>query len=321
MFTLLALLGFSLLGLGTATLHLTGNAEAAFPPKGQFITIEGRRMHVQRRSPEAAPEPAQPVVFIHGAFGAGEDFMVSVIPALADRFDCIAIDRPGHGYSDRHPAGQEAALTPAQQAEILRATLAAMNVSSKPILVGFSLGAAVALAWALDYPDEIAGLLLINPASHPWPTPIETSYRLAGTPGLGPLMLHTVVAPVGRLLLDQGAAKVFSPAEVPEHYRMAPVALSVRPASFAANAEDIRILKPFLQQQSVRYPALQVPLLILASDEDQAASPLIHARPLAAQVPDAELREVTGGGHPLHFSRPAEVIAALQDLAGRLAAR
>ncbi len=61
-----------------------------------------------------------------------------------------------------------------------------------------------------------------------------------------------------------------------------------------------------------------MPLSILVSDHDNAASPQIHARPLAAAVPNAVLIESQGGGHPLHFSRPAEVLAAIDALAARI---
>lgn len=320
MLTILAILGISLLGLGASTAHLTASAERAFPPGGQILTVQGRQVHVIDTGP-AQPDPRlPPLVFIHGAFGAAEDFAVSIIPELARRYRCIAIDRPGHGYSARQPDSRAGTtpLTPDLQAEILRATLQALEVGERPVLVGFSLGAAVALAWGLEHPDEIAGLMLINPASHPWPTPVETSYEMPAWPLVGPLLLHTIVTPAGHLMKNAGARNVFSPAPVPEIYARAPVALALRPGSYAANSEDIRSLKAFLHRQAPRYPELQPPLTILASDTDNAASPIIHARPLAAQVPNSVMVETPGGGHPLHFSRPEAVIQAIEDLVDRV---
>lgn len=314
MLTLLAILGATLFGFGATTEYLTGKAEQAHPPVGRFVTAEGRRLHVIDSGEAGKP----PLVFIHGAFGAAEDFKVSVMPNLTGRFRAVAIDRPGHGYSER---GEESPLTPDRQAAILRAGLKAAGIEGKPILVGFSLGGAVALAWGLNHPDDVAGILLINPASHPWPTPISLTYEIADAPLIGPLFLRTIVTPVGHLLKDDGAAGVFKPAEVPPNFAATPLSLSVRPATYAANAEDIRTLKPYLREQAKRYPDLKPPLLILVSDKDGSTSPQIHSHALAREVPGAELIEVTGGGHPLHFSRPADVLAAVERIAAKAAAR
>lgn len=305
----LAIAGAILAGLGATTQHLSARAEREWPPRGTFVDAGGARQHVIDMGPRDAPA----VVMIHGAYGSAEEFAVSLMPATSDRFRSIAIDRPGHGYSER---GTDGPPTPDLQARRLHAALQALDVK-KPILLGFSYGGAVALSYALQFPDEVGALLLVNTASHPWPIPVDLSYRIDGLPLLGPLLRYTVVTPVGHMVVDDGIAGVFSPAPVPPEYDKVPVSLSLRPATYAANAEDIRLLKPFLAEQSQRYPELRVPLVILVSDEDTAASPVIHSRPLAAQVPGAELIEVTGGGHPLHFSRRADVLAALERAVSR----
>ncbi len=320
MLTLLAIIGAALLGLGGTSQHLAAQAEAAHPPTGSFVTADGRRMQVIRMGP-ASPAGRPPLVFIHGAFGQAQDFAVSLMPETALRFDSIAIDRPGHGYSDRRAAqdSSDGPITPDLQAAALRATLTALGVTEKPILIGFSYGGAVALAWALAHPDEIAGLLLISPATHPWPTPIALTYQIAGMPLLGPLMVNTIVTPVGMIVKDEGAAGVFQPAAVPANFAKAPLALTVRPKTYAANAEDVRVLKPFLAEQSLHYGDLKLPLIVMASDVDNSTSPRLHSQAIVKQVAGAEFIELKGGGHPLHFSRPSEVLAAIDRLAARIA--
>jgi len=307
MLTALIIAGLALFGLGAATQHLAHQAERDFPPTGAMIEAGGIRQHVIEQGPADGP----PLVMIHGAFGAAQDFAVSIMPQTARRYRSIAIDRPGHGYSER---GADSPVTPDKQAQYLHAALQALGVH-KPILLGFSFGGAVALAYALQYPDDVGALLLINTASHPWPTPVELSYRLDGSPVIGPLLRYTLITPVGHLIVNQGVESVFSPAPVASAYARAPVGLSLRPASYHANAEDIRTLKPFLAAQAPRYPMLTVPLIVLVSDEDNAASPIIHSRPLAAAVPGAQLVEISGGGHPLHFTRPQLVLEAIDRAA------
>lgn len=307
MFTTLIIAGLALFGLGAATQHLARQAERDFPRGGTLIEAGGIRQHVIEQGPADGP----PLVMIHGAFGAAQDFAVSLMPQTAQRFRSIAIDRPGHGYSER---GEDLPVTPDKQAQYLHAALEALDVR-KPILLGFSFGGAVALAYALQYPDEIGALVLISTASHPWQAPVELSYRLDGTPVIGPLLRYTLVTPLGHLVAEDGVRSVFSPAPVAPAYAQAPLALSLRPASYQANAEDIRTLKPFLAFQAPRYPRLSVPLILLVSDEDNAASPAIHSRRLAAAVPGAELIDVMGGGHPLHFTRPQVVLEAIDRAA------
>src|SRR3954469_10043303 len=79
--------------------------EAAHPPSGQFMEIEGVRLHVAelglaRGSPGA--EPA--VVLIHGASGNMEDMRLALGEKLAASHRVILIDRPDHGWSSR-PVG------------------------------------------------------------------------------------------------------------------------------------------------------------------------------------------------------------------------
>lgn len=307
MLTALVIAGIALFGLGAATQHLSQQAEQDFPPTGRTLFAGGIRQHVIEQGPASGP----PLVMIHGAFGAAQDFAVSIMPQTAQRYRSIAIDRPGHGYSER---GTDVPVTPDKQARYLHAALQALNVE-KPILLGFSFGGAVALAYALQYPEETGAIVLVNTASHPWPTPVELSYRADAAPLLGPLLRYTLATPAGHLIVEDGVRSVFSPAPVAPAYARAPVALSLRPRSYHANAEDIRTLKPFLAAQAPRYPLLSVPLIVLVSDEDNAASPIIHSRPLAAAVSGAQLIEVSGGGHPLHFTRPQVVLDAIDRAA------
>src|SRR6266481_3294033 len=69
--------------------------QARFPPIGQFVEVEGIRLHYL----EAGQGP--PVVLIHGASGNLLDFKLSIFDALAEKHRVIAIDRPGLGYSER----------------------------------------------------------------------------------------------------------------------------------------------------------------------------------------------------------------------------
>ncbi len=283
-----------------ATRAIAARAERDFPREGRLLTVEGLRQHVLERG------SGEPIVFVHGAFGALGDFTATVVDELASRHRCVLWDRPGHGYSERSGAIDD----PGDQARVLVDLVRALELD-RPLLVGFSYGGAVVLAAALLAQDEFRGLVLINAPSHPWPDPLELEYRVAGIPVFGPLLSETWVAPVGALLLQGGVERAFAPLSVPRAFERSPVSLALRPASYRANAEDRRTLKPFLAGASARYAKLRLPITCLVASGDRVVSPTLHGPRLRASAEEVELVEVPGAGHQLLYTHPELVVAAV----------
>ncbi|QDO95994.1 alpha/beta hydrolase [Ferrovibrio terrae] len=305
MLTALLILGATLFGLGAASEHIARQAEQDFPATGNFITAGGIRQHVIERGDGPA------LVMIHGAYGAAADFEASLMPQTARQFRSIAVDRPGHGYSDAIDSD-----TPDAQARMLHAALETLGVR-RPVLLGFSYGGAVALSYALQYPDAVAALVLVSPATHPWRRSEPLPFGIADAPLVGPLLKHTIVTPAGMLLKDSAVASIFAPSAVPQSFAGAPVALGLRPDDYAATAREIRVLDAFLRQQVPQYPGLRMPVAIVVNDADTSVWSTVHGRPLASVLRDVKLMATDGGGHPLHFSRPASVLAAIDWAAAK----
>lgn len=306
------LLGGGLAALGLAAgwaLRPRARAhEAANPPRGGFVTVEGLRVHYVALGPADAP----PVVLIHGATGNLNDMTFDLGPRLAERFRVIAFDRPGLGYTDR-PARD--GWDPAVQARILRAAARALG-AARPVVVGHSWGAAVALAWAAEAPDAVRGVVSVSGVSLPWGagdgrfTGLVTS-RAAAAVGAAALRIAT--------LRDGGAgavARIFRPQAPPRGYldHLQPE-LILRPASFRANVEDIQRLDGALARLAPRWPGIAVPVEILHGAADRITAPALHARALAARLPDARLTLVEGVGHMLHHARPEVVAEAVARVA------
>ncbi len=280
---------------------LARDAEARFPPLGAFAEVEGLRLHY------LVAGEGRPVVLLHGANGALQDFTATVFDRLAARYRVIAVDRPGHGYSER-PADEVA--TPAVQARLVRGLLRRLGVD-RPLLVGFSWSGSLVLRYALEHQDEVAGVVMLAGAAYEWPSPIDAKWRLPTWPVVGDLFVNTLSLVLGLRVADAGIEAAFAPEAVSASYADAPLPLALRPASFHANAEDVRTMKPVLRAQSKRYAELALPIVILVGDGDTVVSPSIHSRQLHAAAPGSELIVLPGAGHLLPYTRPDAVIDAI----------
>ena len=291
--------------------HLSRRIERRFPPAGGFVEVGGRRLHYLDRGAGA------PLVLVHGANGSLGDWLPGMVERLEREFRVIAFDRPGHGYSDglgRLPP------TPAAQAALLADATAALGVE-RPILVGFSLGAALVAAWALARPRDVAACVMLAGALHDWPTPTARIYDLPALPLLGPLAVQCLSMSLGHLLAPRWTRGVFAPDPVPASFAAVPALLAARPKSFLANAAERRLIKRFLAEQSQRYPALEPPVVLLVGDSDQVVSPRIHSGQLHQAVPGSILTVLPGAGHMLPFSHPEACLAAIRQAAGLARAR
>jgi pimeloyl-ACP methyl ester carboxylesterase len=292
----------------------------AHPPTGRFVEVGGGRLHVVDIDERAQPsDDDPPVVLLHGASGNLEDMRLALADRLKQHHRVILIDRPGHGWSER----VEDYASPARQAAMVAEALERLDIG-RAIVVAHSFAGSVATALALEDPGRVAGLVLIAPVLYPWSTGIAWYYNLAATPIVGPLFAHTLVVPVGSMLMRPVATTVFAPQEAPSDYaERAAIALVLRPEAFLANARDVASLNAFVTRQSPRYASIKAPTVIITGDRDTVVSPDIHARAFAAKVPQSKLVVLEGVGHMPHHVAPDRVVAAIDEVTAEalLAAR
>ena len=283
--------------------------ESSFEPRGSFIGPEGERTHFV----DVPLEPGQEgptVLFIHGASGNLNDQLVPFEPALRGKARMIFVDRPGHGFSDRVDAE-----TPAQHAERYKQLLDELNVENA-VVVGHSLGAASAAAFAVLYPEATKGLVLAAPATHPWPTGVDWYYDLASTPVLGHLFTETILVPYGMQTIASGVDGVFDPQPAPEGYvEQAAIPLVFRPWVFRNNARDVAGLNAFLLEFSKRYSEIKAPTVIITGDKDDVVSPAIHSIGLEKDIEGSELIVLPGVGHKPEYAATQTLVDAIFKVA------
>ncbi len=288
-------------------------AEAEYPPIGRFVEVDGRRVHVVVEG--TGPD----LVLIHGASGNARDFTFSFVDKVKDRFRVLAFDRPGLGYTDRASdryggALNTAAESPAEQARMLQAAAAQLG-ATRPIVLGQSYGGAVALAWALERPENVAGLVIVSGASEPWPGQLAPHYPILATGfgGAALVPLVTAALPTNRAALSLAA--IFAPQAPPEGYaEYVGIGLATRRETLRANFRQVTQLKDHLKEMSRRYGEIAVPVEIIHGTADSVVDFDIHSRVLAEQLPNARLTALPGIGHMPHHSAETAVIAVLDRL-------
>ncbi|WP_170437341.1 alpha/beta fold hydrolase [Ruegeria arenilitoris] len=287
-------------------------AEAAFPPEGQVLDVDGVAVHavVMGEGPD--------VVLIHGSSGNTRDMTFALAPLLAKSFRVIVFDRPGLGYSQSFSADGE---TIVEQAEILQKA-AAMLGADKPIVAGQSYGGSVSLAWAVTRPDNISALVLIAPAAVPWETPLDSFNRIASTSWGNALVLPLITAYVPDWYVNKALDTVFAPQTAPEGYaeHFGP-ALTLRRSSMHANAKQRANLLDEVAELQPRYPEISVPTEIVHGTADTTVGLGWHSERLIEQIPGAELIELEGMGHMPQVVDAPEVAAAVERAAERAGLR
>lgn len=279
----------------------------AQPPRGRFVDVGGLRQHLV----ELGADAGLPIVLLHGAGCNLEDMRLALGKRLAARHRVILVDRAGLGWSDRQGRRGN---SPAYQAAMLRDVLDRLGVE-RAIIVGHSWGGALAAAFALDYPERVAGLALLAPPLFPHMRSMTWLYALFATPILGWLYAYTLALPLGAPFIGIGLGSAFLPQLPPSGYVKSTAAmLLLRPKTFLANARDVAGLKSSLAAQAARYGALAVPTVILTGSHDLVVSPRHHAEALAAAAPHAKLVVLPGIGHMLHHVAAERVVDEIEAL-------
>lgn len=278
--------------------------ETRFPPAGKFVTVEGIRLHFVRKG------SGRPVVMLHGGILSALDYasVLDMVESLG--FQGIAFDRPGYGYSDR----PRTKLDPIAQARLLHNATKQLGLE-KPILVGHSWSGLLVLAYALEYPNELSGIVLLAPAAYggeAYPTgPLDDAlYYLIKTPVVGKVLTNTLLPVLGRSMAKPSVQMAFAPDPVPETYLEAAISIWPRPKQIWANREDVFTFRPAADQLSMRYGEIQVPVMIVVGDADPFY-PQLQSYRLHKELPQSRLTVLEKTGHMIPLVYPEAVANAI----------
>jgi pimeloyl-ACP methyl ester carboxylesterase len=136
----------------------TANDRRFYTPPGQLVDIGGRRIHMVVMGNSSG----QPTVILEAGMASFSSNYYWIQNELAAITQVVAYDRAGLGWSDPSPEPQDAY----QSAQDLHAALEKAGIPGPYVVAGHSYGGLVVRAFTDLYPDEVAGMALID-ASHP----------------------------------------------------------------------------------------------------------------------------------------------------------
>jgi len=264
-------------------------------------------------------------VFVPGAGGFGLDFLLAH-QLVAETATSIIYDRAGTGWSD----DVELPRATDQVTDELRAVVQSSGATAPYLLVGQSLGGLYVQRYAQRFPDEVAGLLLLDPAHEDWDLYMPEHLKIANnqpTSGDMPELPETFLAQYRSAFADMFAAfpqqirellidKHFNPERLPNGFRE------------GANAPAL------LDELRAGGPRPDVPMIILSgagidatqtmlATEDQLRLQIEGSHKLydaiTAAATNGEHRVLNDASHiTIPLARPDAVARAVHDLIERI---
>jgi pimeloyl-ACP methyl ester carboxylesterase len=287
--------------------------QRAYPAQGHMIEVTGAALNVLDIGPRDSGAP--PIVMIHGASSNLEAMRHPLGDLLAGHHRVILIDRPGHGWSTRTRLADS---TPAVQGKMIEEALDKLGVG-KAIFVVHSWAGALGARMALDYPERVAGLVMLAPVAYPWRGGVGWYNKVVTMPVIGPLLAYTITLPLGYFLTEPGARGVFLPQVMPDGFVEATATpLLLRPREFLANAWDLVTLKAAVVEQAAHYRDIKAPAVVISGDADKTVWTNIHSRPFVAAVPNAKLIILPGVGHMMAYAAPDLIVHEIDALIGMI---
>lgn len=249
------------------------------------------------------PQDAPPLVLLHGFTASSASFEAN-LDGLREHFTVVTVELLGHGASDAPIAS--AAYAPEQAVRRLVNLFDHLGYD-QVMLCGHSLGGALALRFALDVPERLAGLVVINSSS------------AAGSPEWRETARAGMLAMAARVR-SEGTGFLKNTRLYPAHSRrLDPITKDlltrdfdrIQPAGLAGTAESLVVEVNAYE----RHGELDVPMLLVVGDRDADFAP--NAAAFAARFPAGLVRvaHLPEAGHAANIEQPREFEAAVTGFA------
>ena len=279
------------------TTIISRKIKRSIPKFGKITRLEDAEIHWYDSG------QGRPIIMLHGLGGNLRNFTYALTERLDDDFRVIAIDRAGSGWSRR---SKPVIATLQEQARILSEFIEQERIE-KPLIVGHSLGGAIALAFALEHRKQISGLALICPATQPVDR-VPDIFRFLNitSPALRFFVAYTFSSFIGILTRKNTFQIAFAPEPISDNFSIeggGDLALSSR--AFIKTSEDLIFALSSAPLLAGREKELDVPTAILFGEQDKILDVKLHGQKFA-ELSGAKLKILNGKGHMLPLTQPDE---------------
>lgn len=284
-------------------LENTVPAEQLMDPDSQFIEVNGLRVHYKIHG---QGEPF--FILLHG-FGASLFSWHEVTIPLSEFGTVIAYDRPAFGLTERPMEWEgESPYSQQSQVELVIGLMDVLNIE-KAILVGNSVGGTISMMTALQYPDRVQVLILVDPAVYAGggaPSWVKPILRTPQMDHLGPLVAHQIQTRGPELikLAWHDLSKVTP--ETLEGYRKPLQVENWDKALWylTISSQEIGLVEQLNE--------LTLPIMVITGDDDRIV-PTEQSIQLAKDLPNSILRIIHQCGHVPHEECPDEFMQVVEE--------
>ena len=290
--------------LGGLGFGASNAVEAGERPINRNIDVAGVTLHFTDVG------TGTPVVFLHGNGSMSAEIAASgIVDLLSQQYRIIVFDRPGYGLSSR-PVFRS--WTIEAQADLLYKALWKIGVE-RPVLVGHSLGALIALAMCLRNRNGVRGLVLISGfyfVSPPSAAAGRLYEKLMKKPGL--VSLGFGLNSIARRLLSSLILRVFSPQQPTKRFLLQySRTLALRRSHIVSSFEETFLMLAAAWRLAPHYRDVSLPAFIFAGTRDSILHADEHALELHSKIEHSKLVLLPGMGHMLHHFAQRMVVSAV----------
>lgn len=298
----------ALMGAGYEALTAPGDA-TAYPPPGRLVDVGGYRLHLS-----CVGTGSPTVVLDSGLGGMSLDWSL-VQPAIGQTTRVCSYDRAGMGWSDPGPQPR----TPDQIARELHTLLHNADIPGPYVLAGHSVGGKNVRIFALQYPDEVAGMVLVDARNESVDAPPATTAAPPIPPATGSeWSLYGAVRRVGLVRLI--GASQWGPPTLSNYTRTELALFATGQHGLDATAAESLAMTADNAALAAAPSLGDRPLIVLEADQSMATIPgwKEAQQRQAALSTNGRLIVVADSDHYIQLDQPAVVIDAVRQVVAQV---
>ena len=273
------------------------NIKRSVPKFGKTTALQDAEIHWYESG------QGKPIIMLHGLAGNLRNFTYALVGKLDKDYRVIAIDRAGCGWSTRL---KSESATLQEQARIVSEFIDKEQIE-KPLIVGHSLGGAIALALALEYKNKISGLALICPATQIIDKiPDMFKFLNISSPLIRFFFAHTISSLIGTLTRKETFKAAFAPETICNDFGIKGGGdFALTSEAFIRTSEDLIFSQSSAPSLVGREKELDVYTEVLFGEDDEILDAKLHGEKFA-KLAGAKLTMVPETGHMLPLTIPDE---------------